>query len=52
MVTAKAAEVDFVSAKAAGVDDYVTKPFSVRKVMERISALLHPIERGRSLKIL
>ena len=52
MVTAKASEVDFVSAKAAGVDDYVTKPFSVRKVIERISALLYPIDGGRSLKIL
>jgi DNA-binding response OmpR family regulator len=52
MVTAKASEADFVNAKAAGVDDYLTKPFSVRKVMERISALLHPVERGRSLKIL
>lgn len=52
MVTAKASEADFVSAKAAGVDDYLTKPFSVRKVIERISALLHPIDTGRTLKIL
>ncbi len=53
MVTAKASEADFANARAAGVDDYVTKPFSVRKVMERISALLHhPIESSRSLKIL
>ena len=52
MVTAKASEIDFANARAAGVDDYVTKPFSVRKVMERISALLRPTENGRSLKIL
>jgi two-component system phosphate regulon response regulator PhoB len=30
MVTAKASEADFANARAAGVDDYVTKPFSVR----------------------
>jgi DNA-binding response OmpR family regulator len=52
MVTAKASAADFANAKAAGVDDYVTKPFSVRKVMERISALLRPTESGRTLKIL
>jgi DNA-binding response OmpR family regulator len=52
MVTAKASEADFANAKAAGVDDYVTKPFSVRKVMERISTLLRPTENGRSLKSL
>lgn len=52
MVTAKASEADAARAKAAGVDDYVTKPFSVRRVMERISALLHPIDAGRALKIL
>jgi DNA-binding response OmpR family regulator len=52
MVTAKASEADFANAKSAGVDDYVTKPFSVRKVMERISALLRLTENGRALKIL
>jgi DNA-binding response OmpR family regulator len=40
MVTATASEAEFVNAKAAGVDDYVTKPFSVVKVIERITALL------------
>jgi DNA-binding response OmpR family regulator len=40
MVTAKASEADFVNAKAAGVNDYVTKPFSVLKVIERITTLL------------
>jgi DNA-binding response OmpR family regulator len=52
MVTAKASEADFADARAAGVDDYVTKPFSVREVMEHIGALLRPTENGRSLKIL
>jgi DNA-binding response OmpR family regulator len=52
MVTAKASEVDFANAKAAGVDDYVTKPFSVINVMERINALLGQAKNRRSLKIL
>lgn len=40
MVTAKSSEADFARALAAGVDDYITKPFSIRKVIERIDALL------------
>ncbi|HWP54264.1 MAG TPA: response regulator [Pyrinomonadaceae bacterium] len=45
MVTAKASESDFVSARAAGVDDYITKPFSVQKVIERIGVLLSVAEK-------
>ena len=53
MVTAKAGEADLVSARNAGVDDYVTKPFSVRNVIERVNALLDaPIKSGRTPKIL
>jgi len=44
MVTAKASEADFVNARAAGVDDYITKPFTIRTVTERIAALLSPDE--------
>jgi two-component system, OmpR family, phosphate regulon response regulator PhoB len=52
MVTAKASADDFVNARAAGVDDYVTKPFNIRKVLERIDALLSASDRERTLKIL
>ncbi|HYW72088.1 MAG TPA: response regulator [Pyrinomonadaceae bacterium] len=52
MVTAKASETDFLDAKAAGVDDYVTKPFSVTRVMERVEFLLESLEAGRTLKLL
>ena len=52
MVTAKASQTDFIRAREAGVDDYITKPFSVRKVMESIALLLSRDEHGRSLKIL
>jgi DNA-binding response OmpR family regulator len=46
MVTAKASEADFLDARDAGVDDYITKPFSVRNVLERISVLLAAAESG------
>lgn len=40
MLTAKGHEKDRRKAEALGVDDYVTKPFSNRDVVERVSALL------------
>jgi len=52
MVTAKATAADFANARAAGIDDYVTKPFSVRAVIDRVNSLLSLREQGRTLKIL
>jgi DNA-binding response OmpR family regulator len=40
MLTAKSHEKDRRKALALGVDDYVTKPFSNREVIERVRALL------------
>jgi two-component system phosphate regulon response regulator PhoB len=40
MLTAKAEEMDQVVGFSVGADDYVTKPFSVKVLMERIKALL------------
>jgi DNA-binding response OmpR family regulator len=40
MLTAKGHEKDRQKAVALGVDDYVTKPFSNRDVIERVRALL------------
>lgn len=40
MLTAKAEETDEVVGFSAGADDYVTKPFSVRPLLERTKALL------------
>lgn len=40
MLTAKAEETDQVVGFAVGADDYVTKPFSVKVLMQRIKALL------------
>ena len=40
MLTARADEADKVSGLDAGVDDYLTKPFSVNELLARIRALL------------
>jgi two-component system phosphate regulon response regulator PhoB len=40
MLTAKAEETDQVVGFSVGTDDYVTKPFSVKVLMERVRALL------------
>ncbi len=40
MLTAKGHERDRRRAETLGVDDYVTKPFSNRDVLERVEALL------------
>jgi two-component system phosphate regulon response regulator PhoB len=40
MLTGRALESDKVAALEAGVDDYVTKPFSPRELLARIKALL------------
>lgn len=39
MLTAKAQEIDKVSALAIGADDYVTKPFNVGELMARVDSL-------------
>lgn len=40
MLTAKAEETDEVVGFSVGADDYVTKPFSVKVLLERLKALL------------
>lgn len=40
MLTARAEEIDRVSGFEVGADDYITKPFSVRELLLRISAVL------------
>jgi two-component system, OmpR family, alkaline phosphatase synthesis response regulator PhoP len=40
MLTSKADEIDKVLALELGADDYVTKPFGVRELMARVSALI------------
>ncbi|MDI9334893.1 MAG: response regulator [Cytophagales bacterium] len=40
MLTAKAEEVDKVAGLDAGVDDYITKPFSTKELLARMRAVL------------
>jgi DNA-binding response OmpR family regulator len=48
MLTARAEESDHVVGLAIGADDYVTKPFSMKVLLERIKALLRRREKGSS----
>lgn len=48
MLTAKSEESDHVVGLAMGADDYVTKPFSIKVLLERIKALLRRQEKNSS----
>ena len=47
MLTARAEETDQVVGFSLGADDYVTKPFSVKVLMQRIKALQRRARGGR-----
>lgn len=44
MLTAKAQELDKLASFDVGVDDYITKPFSIRELLARIHAVLRRID--------
>jgi two-component system phosphate regulon response regulator PhoB len=46
MLTAKAEETDQVVGFSMGADDYVTKPFSVKVLLQRIKVLQRRVEGG------
>jgi two-component system phosphate regulon response regulator PhoB len=46
MLTAKAEEIDQVVGFSMGADDYVTKPFSVKVLLQRIKALQRRVDTG------
>ncbi len=48
MLTAKSEETDQIVGFSLGADDYVTKPFSVKVLIERIKALQRRREDGRT----
>ena len=47
MITAKAEERDRITGLELGVDDYITKPFSPKEVVLRVSAVLRRIQVGK-----
>lgn len=47
MLTAKAEESDEVVGLAAGADDYISKPFSLRVLLARIESVLRRTDAGR-----
>lgn len=47
MLTARAEEEDKLQGFAAGADDYLTKPFSLRELSVRVAAILRRADRGR-----
>ncbi|MCK6407024.1 MAG: response regulator [Rhodocyclaceae bacterium] len=54
MVTARGDEIDKVTALGAGVDDYVTKPFSPKELIARLRAILrcqHPEAGAESVEV-
>ena len=46
MLTARDDEADILAGLAVGADDYLTKPFGMRELVARISALLRRVERA------
>lgn len=50
MLTAKGAEVDKVLGFELGVDDYVTKPFSILELLGRIGAVLRRASEARPVE--
>src|SRR5579884_2571511 len=48
MLTAKSTELDRVLGLELGADDYLTKPFAVRELQARVSAILRRVEMMRA----
>lgn len=44
MLTAKTQELDKLASFDVGVDDYITKPFSIRELLARINAVLRRVD--------
>ena len=49
MLTARDTETDLLVGLGIGADDYLTKPFRMREVLARVSALLRRVDRAAEL---
>ena len=49
MLTARDEETEILTCLGVGADDYLTKPFRMREVVARVSALLRRVERAAQL---
>lgn len=52
MITAKTEDEDFIMGIEIGADDYIVKPFSPKKVMAKIKALVRRLNIGTDEKII
>jgi len=51
MLTTRSTELDKVLGMELGADDYLTKPFSMRELIARVSAILRRVELVHSLAV-
>ncbi|MGL5749178.1 MAG: response regulator transcription factor, partial [Paraclostridium sp.] len=50
MLTAKAQEEDKIEGFISGADDYIVKPFSIKELLMRVSALLRRVKKDETVK--